>query len=358
MARVAFYAPMKSPGSPVPSGDREMARSLMAAIGANGTPVDLVSEFRIHDRAGDPDRQRTLRAGAAAETRRIQQSLAPDTRLWVTYHNYYKSPDLIGPAVCRARAIPYVQIESTRARSRLSGPWAGFAAAAHDAADTASVIFHLTENDRIALDRDRTEGQTLTRLPPFLPLDRLPAPSRCDGPMLTVAMMRPGDKLRSYTLIARALAGLDGDWRLDIAGDGPARADVVALMAPFGRRVRLLGQLDRPGLQTAYAAASLLFWPGVNEAFGMIYLEAQAAGLPIVAQDRPGVRDVLLPRQRPGPADGHSALTRELAVLLADHDLRRAEGASGRRMIAANHLLGAASDRFWSAVSPLLEGVT
>ncbi|SHE82635.1 Glycosyltransferase involved in cell wall bisynthesis [Ruegeria intermedia] len=358
MTRVAFYAPMKAPDSPVPSGDRQMARNLMAAIGANGTPVDLVSRLRIYDKTGDASVQAALRRAARSEAERLIADLPGDTRLWVTYHNYYKAPDLLGPVVAKARGIPYVQLESTRALSRLTGPWAGFARAAHDACDAARVIFYHTANDFITLKRERHGDQALIELPPFLPRTDLPPLSRCDGPMLAVGMMRPGDKLASYAILAQTLALLKGDWSLDIAGDGPDRPQVQALMAPFGARVRFLGQLDAPAMQGAYARAALLVWPGVNEAYGMTYLEAQAAGVPVVAQDRPGVRDVLAPSHYPKPEDGPQALAARIDVLLADSDLRRAEGARARQRIADRHLMPAASDRFWAGVAPLLEDRT
>ncbi|TDK50556.1 glycosyltransferase family 4 protein [Antarcticimicrobium luteum] len=356
MTRIAFYAPMKPPGDPIPSGDREMARNLIAAIGATGADVEVVSELKLHEKAGDPARQAELRRAAAVEVARLTGTLAGrDIALWVTYHNYYKAPDLIGPATCAALGLPYVQIESTRARKRLTGPWTDFARAAEAACDAARVIFYLTANDLITLDRHKAPGQRLIHLPPFLPAETLPPAADCSGPMLTAGMMRAGDKLASYEILAQTLAHLTGDWRLDIAGDGPARAEVEALMAPFGARVRFLGQLDRAALARAYQRASLFVWPGVNEAFGMVYLEAQAAGLPVVAQDRPGVRDVLLPGDYPAPEDGAPALAAQISTLLADPGLRRDCGAQGRTMIARAHLRAAATERFWSAVAPLLE---
>ncbi len=353
--QVAFYAPMKSPRSPIPSGDREMARNLMAAIAAPGVEVDLASELKIYDKRGDVAEQERLRTAAEAEVARLVAGLPAQTRLWVTYHSYYKSPDLIGPAVCAARGIPYVQIESTRATSRLSGPWSGFAQAAHEASDAAAAIFYLTANDLITLERERCCEQALVHLPPFLPDEVLPAPARRDGPILSAGMMRAGDKLRSYKLIAETLAFLEGEWRLEIAGDGPARSEVEALLAPFGNRVRFLGQLDRGGLHAAYARAGLFFWPGVNEAFGMVFLEAQAAGLPVVAQDRPGVRDVLLSGTHPAPEAGPQALAGALERLMGDAALRRSLGDEARRRVERDHLLTAARDRFWAAVRPLVE---
>ncbi|MDE4304784.1 glycosyltransferase family 4 protein [Phaeobacter gallaeciensis] len=351
---IAFYAPMKSPRSPVPSGDREVARNLMDVIAAGGARVDLVSELRIYDKTGDAQRQNDLQEAARQEVRRLLDEMPP-VDLWVTYHNYYKAPDLIGPAVAHARSIPYVQIESTRATSRLTGPWAGFAKAAHDAADAADTIFYFTANDLITLERERFGSQALVHLPPFLPQGALPEPSALDGPMLSVGMMRAGDKLSSYRIIAETLTCLMGDWQLEIAGDGPARPEVEAMMAPFGDRVQFLGQLDRDGLTAVYGRASLFFWPGVNEAFGMAYLEAQAHGLPVAAQDRPGMRDVLTPAAYPAPEEGQEALAEQINALLTDPDLRTRRSAEARQMIATTHLAPAASARFWAAVAPLME---
>lgn len=360
MRRVAFYAPMKPPTHPVPSGDREMARNLMTIIAHGPAQVDLVSTLQAHDSKGDAATQAALRTAAQAE---IDRLLADETvrnaDLWVTYHSYYKSPDLIGPEVCRRLGLPYVQIEATRAKRRLSGPWAGFAAAAEAACDAASVIFYLTALDLITLEREKTPDQTLVHLRPFLPVDDLPPaanPGDADPAMLAVGMMRARAKLESYAILAQALTHLDDlDWTLDIAGDGPERAQVETLMAPFGPRVRFLGQLDRTGLAAAYARAGLYVWPGVNEAFGMAYLEAQAAGLPVVAQDRPGVCDVLPPGRYPAPEDGPRALSTEMRALLTDPSLRAQRGARARARIAQLHLMPAATKTFWTAVRPLLE---
>ena len=356
MTRVAFYAPMKPPTHPVPSGDREMARNLMALIGTRAE-VDLVSDLRVHDSKGDAGFQAEMQSHAKAQAARLVKTLTADgTDCWVTYHNYYKAPDLIGPTVCGALNLPYIQIESTRARSRLRGAWAGYAAAAEAATNAADAVLYLTELDRVTLARDRPETQKLIHLRPFLPTDTLPAPAPLGGKtMLSVGMMRARDKLASYHIIAETLSHMSGDWRLEIAGDGPARAEIEALMAPFAPRVTFLGQLDRAELARAYGRAALFFWPGVNEAYGMVYLEAQGAGLPVVAQDRPGVRDVIL-SGTPAPVDaGPAALADMLTRLLDDPELRQRLGKTARNRIAQNHLSDAASETIWSAIHPLLE---
>ena len=136
-------------------------------------------------------------------------------------------------------------------------------------------------------------------LPPFLDAAAYPArdPRRADAPrLIVVAMMRHGDKLESYRLLAAALAQLlDVPWSLDIVGDGSARAEVEAALAPLGARVTYHGAFDAAGVAAALAGADLFVWPAINEAFGMALLEAQASGLPVVAGASGGVGDIVVP---------------------------------------------------------------
>lgn len=360
MRRVAFHAPMKPPNHPVPSGDRAFARALMSAIATDHAQVDLISTVQTHEKRGCATRQADIRQQATAEAEHLIARLSdtpPD--LWVTYHNYYKAPDLIGHAVTAALGIPYVQIESSRSKKRLTGPWSGFASAAEAATDAADIVFYLTANDLITLKRHRPEHQQLVHLRPFLPRSDLPPATdtaRHVPTVLTAAMMREGDKLASYRIIAETLAHLHVDgWQLLIAGDGPERVQVEHLMAPFGSHVRFLGQLDADAMAATYAQAALFLWPGVNEGFGMVYLEAQAAGLPVVAQDRPGMRDVLAPGDYPAPELGPTALADRITALLSDPETCQTQGAIARDRIARHHLMDSARATFWSAVTPLLE---
>lgn len=352
MSTVAFYAPLKSPNHDTPSGDREIARSLMLVLRQAGFEPSLVSELRSFEKTGDIAAQNTLITHANAEIPDIlDRGRAEGWAAWVTYHNYYKAPDLLGPTIADALAIPYVQIESTRARKRLTGPWAQFAELAEHAAHRADAIFYFTQRDSIALKDYAPDGQRLVHLHPFLPWADLPDPSTRTGGILTPAMMRPGDKFDSYRLIAKTLMKTQGDWTLDIAGDGTARPEVEALMAPFSDRVRFLGLLDTDGMSRAYQTASLLFWPGVNEAIGMIYLEAQARGIPVLAQNRPGLIDVLDPRGiYPAPQDGTKALVHQLETLLRDPPLPDPI----RQHIADHHLLGAAAQTLGDGIQSLI----
>lgn len=313
-----------------------MARGVMAALEYMGAQVDLAATLRSRDGAGVATAQAELMAQAGAVLPQvIAKGHAAGWQAWITYHNYYKAPDLIGPAAARALGIPYLLIEATRARKRLGGPWDSFAKAAEAACDAADVVFYLTARDREALTAYAPDHQHLLHLRPFLTSTDLPATARGTH-LLAVGMMRAAAKLPSYELIAQVLALLPPNTHLEIAGDGPARAQVEALMAPFGARVRFLGALDADALAQAYARAGALIWPGVDEAFGMTYLEAQAYGLPVIAQDRAGVRDVLYPRVYPAVGDGAAGLAAlTLAQPPAAEDIRH--------HIRAHHLLPAAA---------------
>jgi glycosyltransferase involved in cell wall biosynthesis len=354
MRRIAFYAPLKAPDDPTPSGDRTMARGLLAAIeGAGLGKPELASRLRSRDGKGDAGAQQAIAAAAEAEIERLQRTDAP--ALWLTYHSYYKAPDLLGPRLSKHWGVPYALVEATRARKRLHGPYEHFALAAEHACDCADVIFYLTEHDRQALERHRPESQTLVHLRPFLNRVALsPEQERLAGDtirLLACAMFRPGEKIASYASLAAALRQVKAaSWTLGIIGDGPARAEVEALFSPFGNRVAFLGALTEEEVARRFRGADLLVWPGVGEAYGMIYLEAQAEGCPAVAEDRPGVREVVREGGwlvRPNDA---AAFARTIEWLAADPAARRERGRRGRAQIAAEHLRGAACATFREAL--------
>lgn len=356
--RIAFYAPMKPPDDPVPSGDRTMARALIAALeGSDLGTVRVTSTLRSRDGVGDPAAQERILDAAEREIERL--SSTPPPGLWLTYHSYYKAPDLIGPRLARTWGIPYAIVEGTRASSRLRGPYARFARAAETACDAADVIFHLTEYDREALERDRVAGQQLARLRPFLAIEALPDLARrpVDDTirLLACAMFRAGDKLASYRMLSEALAlAQSRNWSLRIVGDGPERAEVMALFSGFGERIEFLGALDQPAVAEQFRRADLLVWPGVGEAFGMVYLEAQAQGCPVLAQDRPGVRDVVRDGGWLVAADDATAYARAIDEISSDPGRRVAVGLRGRDQVARDHLLPAARAALAAKLAPLL----
>jgi len=90
------------------------------------------------------------------------------------------------------------------------------------------------------------------------------------------------------------------DWVYLIVGDGPERAAIETAVEVHGlsRHVRLLGYLDGDALRAAYALADLFVMPNVPvsgnpEGFGLVILEARAAGIPVVAADLEGISEAI-----------------------------------------------------------------
>jgi glycosyltransferase involved in cell wall biosynthesis len=368
---VAFYAPLKSPNHPLPSGDRTMARLLMKALDRAGFPPMLASELRTLDKTGDHQRQEDLKQQSLDEASRLidhykSLSEASCPCLWFTYHVYYKAPDWIGPRVSKALNIPYVIAEGSRASKRAEGPWALGHAGAEAALDQAVAIFVMTANDAPALEATRPPHQTLVSLPPFMETEEWPrtsaAPPSDEARLLTVAMMRNGDKLASYRILAEALTTMiDLPWSLDIVGDGEARAEIENLFAAFGKRVRWHGQIEsKAELAQLYDQADLFAWPAVNEAYGMVLLEAQLFGCPVIAGNFGGVASVVRHGETglltaPGDAAAFSHAMRDV---LSDRQRLQNLGRNAQRFIQEERNLAGAVERLRKAFSSLtLAGV-
>jgi glycosyltransferase involved in cell wall biosynthesis len=367
--RIAFYAPLKQPTAPRPSGDRRMARLLMAALKTAGHEVTLASIFRSRDGSGDAARQIRLRnLGQRLAARLIRryrsQPAAARPALWFTYHCYYKAPDWIGPEVSRALDIPYIIAEASHAPKRSGGNWAtGHDGAAHAIA-AADIIIGLNAADTPCVTPLLRDTARLIEMKPFL--DTVPygamesqnnrARSNLlaetgfhpDIPVLmTVAMMRDGDKLASYRVLADALAQIDAPrWQLAIIGDGAKRAEIEEMFSRLTNgTVRFLGLREAAALPDLLSAADLFLWPAINEAYGMAILEAQAAGLPVIAGRSGGVAGIV--------GHGDTGLlstegdTREFADnisrLLASPDERRTLSKAAAMRVARDHSLKGAA---------------
>ena len=351
--RIAFYAPMKPLDNPVPSGDRQMGRLICRALENAGHDLEVASRLRTWSRHGG-DEQEHFRSAGEQETERLiefysGEAARPD--LWLTYHLYHKAPDWIGPPVSDRLAIPYVVIEASRARKRRNGAWSiGFAQADH-ALSRASAVVALHDEDAVGLSAV-VEPDRLFQLSPFIdtaPFEQIRSRAAKDPTepvrLLTVAMMRRGDKETSYRILAEALTRLrDHPWTLTIVGDGDARGDILSLFPP--ERITWLGLLPAEEVADAYRNADIFVWPAVNEAFGLVFLEAQAAGLAIVAGRTGGVPDVV----REGETglltvEGESDSFAETLEWLFDHpDAVDRFGAAGPDRVERHHSLRAGTE--------------
>lgn len=124
------------------------------------------------------------------------------------------------------------------------------------------------------------------------------------------------------------------DLRLLVVGDGADKKAVTELPAAVRARVEMLGRVGDDRLPGYFAAADLFVSPALGgESFGIVLAEAMAAGLPIVASDIPGYRDVA----RHGkeallfPPDDDAAMAMAIRRLLDDRALRESLARRGAR---------------------------
>ncbi|MBX3454160.1 glycosyltransferase family 4 protein [Ferrovibrio sp.] len=363
--RIGFYAPLKPPDHPSPSGDRRMARLLIAALSGMGHDVQVISDLRSYNSDGNTARETSIAAAARDEVQRLTGVFSgPPPRLpdlLFTYHVYHKAADYIGPALKHRFNIPYVIAEPSVAPKRANGPWAKGYAQAALAIRSADALLCLTTLDRACVI-DLAGADKVIALPPFLEAApyarvqrhraelrpvwaaqyRLPA----DEPwLLAVGMMRQGDKLASFRALAEMLKqAQDIPWRLIVAGDGPAREEVEAVMAPLGGRVCFTGLLAAEQLAGAYTVSDLYVWPAVNEAYGMALLEAQACGLPVLAAQTRGVPDIVRQNETGllTPEGDMAAMADGLRSLLADLPALGRMRDAALAKVSAEHDLAAA----------------
>ena len=154
-----------------------------------------------------------------------------------------------------------------------------------------------------------------------------PAPEPARPTLVTVgnliARKRVADVIRAVAL----LAGTSPQLRLVIVGDGPERGALEALASSLGvgDRVAFLGRLAPPAAVAAARDASLFVLPSVDEAFGVAYVEAMAAGVPAIGcrgEDGPreitaagGGIELVAPRDPAALASAIDALLSDRALL-------------------------------------------
>lgn len=359
--RVAFYSPLAPIDHPSPSGDRQMARQLLRVLAMAGHDASVVSDLRSWSREASGQHLAALELRAAEERERIaglwSRSGPPD--LWFTYHPYYKSPDLLGPALSRLAGIPYVTAGASISIRRQEGEWGPYQAIVARGLSGAARNLYFAPRDRPGL-LTVAPPERLVAFPPFLDIE--PAPRQASGELPTivsVGMARPGRKLENFRIMAAVLARiLDRPWRLVVLGGGACQKEAEAAFAAFPEgRITFRGERPRAEVFAAMASADLYLWPGFEEAYGLAYLEAAAHGLPVVAWDTAGVPSVVCDGKTGllAPFPDEAALSGEVARLLADPALRRKLGDAGRAFALGERSMVDATARLADILAKIVE---
>jgi glycosyltransferase involved in cell wall biosynthesis len=100
-----------------------------------------------------------------------------------------------------------------------------------------------------------------------------------------------------------------------------------------------VGKIPRHEMHRYYSACDLFVFPGIRESLGLVFLEAQACGLPVVAFDTAGVPEAV----KDGvtgllvPAYAAKAFEEAIARLLKDSQLRRKMGRAAQSYVRQKH---------------------
>lgn len=183
----------------------------------------------------------------------------------------------------------------------------------------------------------------------FIPnaVDPLASPTHHDprsSTLLTVCRLGFPDRGKNVDAVIRAFGLVQEqrpDARLLVVGDGPLRQELEALVQSLGLAdaIHFPGRLSEPDLQRAYAEANAFVMPSSKEGFGIVFLEAWRAGLPVIGGTEDAAPEII--------ADGIDgfcvdprdtvALARSILRLLNEPELNRRLGLSGQAKVAAQY---------------------
>lgn len=348
--KIAFYCPNKPLSHPSPSGDLTIARGIYQTLNALEHECLEISEFRSRwfwkTLEGWLQASRNF-ASAYLRTIRFQ----PD--LWLTYHTYYKSPDVFGPWISRLQNIPYALFQPMYGTRKRKDPTTRVGFYVNRMAIKASHhAFTNNVDDLEALHRI-LPAERLTYIPPGIFPEEFQRDERVaqrvrerfriplnTSVLMTAAMFREDVKFQSLSYLFRSLSFLHVDhvdFVLLVVGDGPMeealRRQAQELIPD---RVVFTGRVPRREMPAYYSAADLFVFPGLGESLGMVFLEAQACGCPVVALNTAGVPQVVMANETGllVPEDNGRAMAEAVRHLLEDRRKRKRLGANSTAFIA------------------------
>jgi glycosyltransferase involved in cell wall biosynthesis len=275
--------------------------------------------------------------------------------VWFTYHSYYKAPDLLGSTICKTLEIPYVifqGIYSTK-RRRQWKTRPGFYLN-QKCLLSANRIFANKTVDLHNLKRLIPENRLTYVAPGITPGDfifddgarsqlRRKWGVRQEPVIFSAAMFRPDVKTEGLTWVIRACGELyrqGQNFRLVIAGDGRERDKLLKLTHQhIPDRTVFVGRVPRRDMYRYYSAADLFVFPGIRESLGMVFLEAQACGLPVVAFNNAGVPEAVQDGKTGllVPIYDLNAFVSAIMNLIVDGKLRQQMGAAAKSYVREFH---------------------
>ena len=196
----------------------------------------------------------------------------------------------------------------------------------------------------------------------FAPLDRFAPRAVMADPPHIGALGRLHEE-KGYDLLLDAAGSLRDQgraFRLSIAGEGPAAAGLKAQTARLG----LTDHVDFPGWVTPAAKLlselDLFVCSSRTEAFGLVVVEAMAAGAPVIATDIEGPKEILRQGRygRLAAAASAEALAQAMTAALDDPAGSLAMARLAQAEAIAPYDLPAGGERLWRALKPLIGEAT
>jgi glycogen synthase len=159
--------------------------------------------------------------------------------------------------------------------------------------------------------------------------------------VLFVGSLIPRKGLPFLVEAAKKVVRTQADTKFLIVGDGPLRNQLYDSLktANLSGNFKFLGNLKDNVLPAIYNCADVFVLPSIQEGQGIVLLEAQASGKPVVAFDIGGVKETLQNKEtgllvNQGDVD---ALADTLLKLLTDKTLREKMGSNGRKFVSENY---------------------
>lgn len=350
--KITYYMPFKPLGHSNPSGDLITGMELFDFLTSCNHDIELVSRLRSRWLYRRPWRLIEV----ALERKKIIATLRnhkPD--IWLSYHSYYKAPDLLGPHCSSALAIPYVLFQgiyaTKRRRSLLTLP--GFLLN-RQALLSADLVFTNKKVDERNLRRLLPRHRVRYIAPGIKPEQFVFDPASRKSlreqwqtnsrkVVMTTAMFRPGVKTSGIKQVIDSCAQLVRGGQnilLVVIGDGSTRSLLERTGSKqLGDNILFTGKIPRPELYRYYSGADVFAFPGIQESLGMVYLEAQSTGLPVVAYGNWGAQEAIVDQQTGllSDAENPEQFTRNIAMLLDNSALRRTMREAAKTHIRHHH---------------------
>lgn len=281
----------------IPSGDREIARSIFRYFSHQGAELFVLSEFRSRWFYRSPLRLAIwLRALSRAYRRAVREK--PD--LYFTYHLHYKAPDPIGLILAWWFHRPYIVFDAIfdDRSARRPGRWIGFWLTRLALRRAFRIFSDKPQHYEFLVNK--YGSQKVVFLPPSIDLTKYQGKrelrestrerlgiSMEEIVIVTVAMLRPDKKSEGVKFLLDSLSDLRSEgflFRWVHVGEGPKFQEIRQLSrTKLGARSQFLGSVEQDKISEILQAADIFAFPGIDESFGLAYVEAQAAGLPVVA---------------------------------------------------------------------------